>query len=132
MTPNTGLLHWASELPIKLPVRSDSTPGKVKLSRDTLPLPTTLSTNDVRALSTSRSPGAGAIRIEHIVLMAERPSFQALGLLFLAYALSDQTEAFRLLLSEYPNELSQIVIWPNEHAALEAQLGFRQRVSQVF
>jgi hypothetical protein len=131
MDPTVDLLAWASTLPITVPVRSDSIPKKFHLRPETLPLPAGMATTDIRGLPSSRSPGSGAIWIEHLAFTADRPAYRALGMLLLAYAISNQEEPFRLTLSDNPDEITQLVIWPSRASDLEARLGFRYRVNEI-
>jgi hypothetical protein len=129
--PTVDLLAWARNLPVAVPVRSDSTPKKFRLRPETIQLPAAMATTDMRAVSSSRSPGSGAIWIEHMAFTADRPGFRALGLVLLAYALSNQEEPFRLTLSDNPDEIAQLVIWPSRASDLEARLGFRHCINEI-
>jgi hypothetical protein len=46
--------------------------------------------------------------------------------------LSAQKEAFRLILIDSPDGVAQLVLWPNRASSLEAGLGFRQRITEIF
>jgi len=122
---------WKQSMSLDIPSRSDDAPKRTRISCGDLVLPSTLSARNIHGLPISRNPGGGAVSIEVALLTADRESFGALGLVFIAYALSGQKDTFRLYLGEADGELSQIVLWPRKDSSLEALLGFRQQVSEV-
>jgi hypothetical protein len=125
------LASWFSERSIAIPTRSDSRSKSLRLKPDQLTLPDRLETSQIRAAKFSRSPGSGAIWIEAILVTAQRDSYRALGLAFLAYAMSPQTKEFRLKLSDEPGEISELVIWPSERSELQSALGMESRIVEV-
>ena len=125
------LIEWLYTQELAVPTRSDARPKGLRLDPSVLELPPSLTTSNVRAASYARRPGAGAISVDGVLITAEREGFRALGMAFLAYALSAQDQALRIMLSENPSELAQLVVWPTIASELESGLGFRQRVAQI-
>lgn len=82
------LIEWFQGCCAAIPTRSDLPFKAPALTADRPTLPDRLQTDAIRALSYSRSPGSGAISIEGVLLAAEKPALRALGLMFIAYALS--------------------------------------------
>jgi hypothetical protein len=124
------LLTWAASFPV--PHRSDGAPRKARFTAATLPAPEALETDRIRGLPSGRRPANGAVVIDEAVLTAEREGFRALGLAFLAYALSEQRKPLRITLPAVEGELAQIVLWPPTPSRLEAELGCRLHVHEVF
>ena len=125
------LVAWKQSLSLDTPSCSDAAPKSVRMSGGELVLPSALSARSIHGLPISRNPGDGAVSFEVALLTADRESFGALGLVFIAYALSEQQGPFRLHLDRSDDELSQTVLWPRRDSDLEARLGFRQRISEV-
>jgi hypothetical protein len=123
------LLDWKRSLTVFVPERSDSKPRKTRFDRANLVLPPQMSAKGITGFRYTRGL-FGALSIEAALLSAEKESYRALGLVFIGYALSDQTAELRIALGEYDGGLAQIVLWPSTYdTSLEAKLGFKHRVS---
>jgi hypothetical protein len=125
------LASWFQEKGASVPTRSDARPKTLNLKASDLVLPDHLDTSKIRGASSARSPGSGAIWIESVILTARREEYRALGLVFIAYAMSPQNKEFRLRLSNHADEIAEIVIWPSEQSELESALQYKSRILEV-
>lgn len=125
------LLDWAGSLPFAVPDRADPTPKRLRITREIAACPAELRTDRIRAAPGWRSPGDTALRIEHVVLTAERGAFRALGLALIGYALSEQEAPLRIHLPRVEGEIEQLVVHPSSPSSLELRLGFAQSVREV-
>lgn len=122
------LLEWAAAF--RIPHASDGTPRKVRLTADALAPPESCRTDAIRGSAGSRRPNGAAVSIDCGFLTARREGYRALGLLLLAYALSDRRGELRVSIAA-AGELQQIVLWPSSPSPLEASLGMRLAVREV-
>lgn len=129
MAETMELLKWATAFHI--PPVSDGTPKRVRFSADILRPPEECHTDAIRGRAGTRRPNGAAISIDCGFITAQREGYRALGLLLLAYALSEQRTALRISLAAAEGEIQQVVIWPSSASRLEASLGVRVRVSKV-
>lgn len=125
------LVEWAEAQSVRAPDRSDAKPKKLQLRPGSLLLPSRLSTRAIRGAPSARSPGGGAQWIESILITAESREYRALGMAFLAYALSEQAAELHIDLTAQADELTEIVIWPCTESELDKELGIRQRVQAI-
>lgn len=128
-TPATDLLEWAAGF--ALPHSSEGQPRKVRFSAATLPAPGECHTDRIRGQPGWRRPNGAAIVIDCGHLTTDREGFRALGLVLLAYALSEQKAPLRIHLPPAEGDLGQIVVWPGAYTRLEGMLGCRIGVREV-
>lgn len=128
-TGMTDLVEWAAGFAV--PHSSDGQPKKRRFSAATLPAPAECRTDRIRGQAGWRRPGATAVAIDVAYLTADREAYRALGLVLLAYALSEQDGPLRIHLPGAEDDLRQIILWPGAHSLLEASLGMRMGVREV-
>ncbi|HEU0077219.1 MAG TPA: hypothetical protein VFQ76_06195 [Longimicrobiaceae bacterium] len=125
------LLDWAGSLPFTVADRSDPKPKRLRVTRETVASAAELRTDRIRASPGWRGPGDTAIRIEHIVLTAERGAYRALGLALFGYALSEQKAPLRIHLPRVEGQIEQIIVHPSSPSSLEIKLGFERSVREI-